>query len=107
MNPWHVIAVCCFSAAKEPAMIMAVEIVRCPICSEATKIAFRGLYDDRYGYPDRFDLHCCSSCGHMHIAAQFSPQQLEELYTRYYLWGVFVFVCFCVVFVFCGFGVWL
>ena len=88
-------------------MNMAVEIVRCPICSEATKIAFRGLYDDRYGYPDRFDLHRCGSCGHMHIAAQFSPQQLGELYTRYYPRGAFDIESFRAEEEKSGYGAWL
>jgi SAM-dependent methyltransferase len=63
--------------------------VSCPICRSQTALVFGGLYDDRYGYPDLFDLHRCTSCGHMHLPAQFTPEDLGQLYTRYYPRGNF------------------
>jgi len=65
------------------------DMVCCPVCQGATEIVFRGLYDDRYGYPDRFDLHRCKTCGHTHLAAHFTPDELGALYTRYYPRGTF------------------
>jgi 2-polyprenyl-3-methyl-5-hydroxy-6-metoxy-1,4-benzoquinol methylase len=61
----------------------------CPICRSETELVFQGLYDDRYGYPDLFDLLRCKSCGHRHVPAQFTPEQLGQLYTRYYPRGDF------------------
>lgn len=63
--------------------------VSCPICRGRTELVFGGLYDDRYGYPDLFDLHRCTSCGHMHLPARFTPEDLGQLYTRYYPRGNF------------------
>jgi len=63
--------------------------VRCPVCQGDTRVVFGGLYDDRYGYPDLFDLHRCTSCGHRHVPAQFSTEDLGQLYTRYYPRGSF------------------
>jgi SAM-dependent methyltransferase len=63
--------------------------MHCPVCQGETEIVFRGLYDDRYGYPDLFDLQRCTSCGHRHIAAQFTAEELGQLYTHYYPRGSF------------------
>lgn len=70
-------------------MNISANMVRCPVCQSATEIFFRGLYDDRYGYPDRFDLHRCKTCSHTHLAAHFTPEELGGLYTRYYPRGTF------------------
>ncbi|HYS45808.1 MAG TPA: class I SAM-dependent methyltransferase [Rhizomicrobium sp.] len=63
--------------------------MNCPVCQGPTDIVFHGIYDDRYGYPDLFDLYKCRSCGHRHTPAQFSPEELGQLYTRYYPRGAF------------------
>jgi len=42
------------------------------------------MYDDRYGYPGTFALKHCPGCGHRHIAASFTPEQLGNLYSDYY-----------------------
>jgi SAM-dependent methyltransferase len=70
-------------------MNMRADLVCCPVCRGGTEIVFRGLYDDRYGYPDSFDLHRCRMCGHQHLAAHFTAEELGELYTRYYPRGTF------------------
>ncbi len=63
--------------------------VTCPICQGETELILGGLYDDRYGYPDLFDLYRCKSCGHRHIPTAFTPEDLGRLYTRYYPRGNF------------------
>jgi SAM-dependent methyltransferase len=63
--------------------------VLCPVCRGEAKIVFDGLYDDRYGYPDLFNLFRCKSCGHRHIPAHFTAEDLGQLYTRYYPRGNF------------------
>ena len=42
------------------------------------------MFDDRYGYPDLFNLQACSRCGHRHVPASFTAAQLGSLYTTYY-----------------------
>jgi SAM-dependent methyltransferase len=63
---------------------MSQSVSLCPACRGSTQVALTGLYDDRYGYPGLFALHACSACGHFHIAAQFTPEAVGELYTNYY-----------------------
>jgi SAM-dependent methyltransferase len=43
-----------------------------------------GHYDDRFGYPGQFRMRRCSACGHLHLDASFSPEQISALYTQYY-----------------------
>lgn len=60
--------------------------MRCPICSGGriiTRYKSR-LYDDRYGYPGLYSLLGCLDCRHGWLNAEFSPAELEALYTDYY-----------------------
>jgi 2-polyprenyl-3-methyl-5-hydroxy-6-metoxy-1,4-benzoquinol methylase len=57
--------------------------LRCPACAAAMR-AQRTLFDDRYGYPGRFELLRCDACGHCTLVAAMSAQELSDLYTRYY-----------------------
>jgi 2-polyprenyl-3-methyl-5-hydroxy-6-metoxy-1,4-benzoquinol methylase len=58
---------------------------RCPVCGGAAiRASLTGLYDDRYGYPGRFDLFACAHCGHQFLDAVFSAEKLQHLYTNYY-----------------------
>lgn len=41
-------------------------------------------YDDRYGYPGRFELMHCSDCGHRFLDSSLTAEQLVDLYTDYY-----------------------
>ncbi len=61
----------------------------CPVCHAPTRERFRGLYDDRYGYPELFTLRECGSCGHLHVPAHFQAEDLGKLYTDYYPRGNF------------------
>ncbi len=42
------------------------------------------MYDDRYGFPGKFDLVDCAQCGHRRLLANFTSAQLEVLYSSYY-----------------------
>jgi SAM-dependent methyltransferase len=61
----------------------------CPICRGQTHVLARGLYDDRYGYPDAFSQFQCDGCGHLHIPTNFTSEDLGRLYTQYYPRGNF------------------
>lgn len=56
----------------------------CPICSSQTVLGQAGMYDDRYGCPGLFDLYHCGKCGHIHLKARFSAEELASLYNSYY-----------------------
>jgi SAM-dependent methyltransferase len=56
----------------------------CPICRHSSLISQADLYDDRYGYPGRFTLRECRSCGHKYLDAAFSPHELAQLYSKFY-----------------------
>jgi SAM-dependent methyltransferase len=55
----------------------------CPVCGQAG-VELGSRHDDRYGYPGDFPLFGCSGCGHKFLAAEFTPAQIEDLYTGYY-----------------------
>jgi 2-polyprenyl-3-methyl-5-hydroxy-6-metoxy-1,4-benzoquinol methylase len=57
---------------------------QCPICEGPTTSHLQGLYDDRYGYPGRFDSRRCRRCGHVFLDASFTDEDLGQLYSRWY-----------------------
>lgn len=79
----------------------------CPVCASPTQTQFRGLYDDRYGYPELFALQTCRACGHQHLQAQFTPSDLTRLYTQYYPRGDFAIESFAAEQETSGFSAWL
>lgn len=64
--------------------VSAGKAVLCPVCHGPTETLFNDMFDDRYGYPDLFDLRKCPNCGHKHVPANFTAAQLGALYTTYY-----------------------
>jgi SAM-dependent methyltransferase len=58
--------------------------VPCPVCNGPTEIVYRDLFDDRYGHPGLFSLQRCSHCGHRHVPASFTAEDVGHLYTTYY-----------------------
>jgi 2-polyprenyl-3-methyl-5-hydroxy-6-metoxy-1,4-benzoquinol methylase len=59
--------------------------MECSICHcHGSSRSYLNLYDDRYGYPGIFSVFQCSSCSHKHLKADFTSEQLSQLYTHYY-----------------------
>lgn len=56
----------------------------CPICGSHDVSSVATLFDDRYGYPGSFPLLHCDKCAHSFLQAAFSPEQIGELYSKYY-----------------------
>src|SRR5262249_30273026 len=54
-----------------------------PACSGPAAAA-SAVYDDRYGYPGRFDRLACDACGHRFIDWRPSDATLTRLYSDYY-----------------------
>lgn len=55
----------------------------CHICHNSTANS-QVLWDDRYGYRGTFPLLKCVQCGHAFLQAEFSPESLGDLYSKYY-----------------------
>jgi 2-polyprenyl-3-methyl-5-hydroxy-6-metoxy-1,4-benzoquinol methylase len=59
--------------------------MECSICHfHDSSSSYLNLYDDRYGYPGRFAIFQCLLCGHKQLKADFTSDQLLELYSNYY-----------------------
>jgi 2-polyprenyl-3-methyl-5-hydroxy-6-metoxy-1,4-benzoquinol methylase len=59
--------------------------MKCSICCKEDLVHYiDDLYDDRYGYPGQFDLFRCLHCSHKQLKADFTSEELSQLYTRYY-----------------------
>jgi 2-polyprenyl-3-methyl-5-hydroxy-6-metoxy-1,4-benzoquinol methylase len=59
-------------------------VTQCPVCDSPGPIADLSVFDDRYGYPGRFEIFQCSNCGHKFLNKTFSSEELKHLYTQYY-----------------------
>jgi 2-polyprenyl-3-methyl-5-hydroxy-6-metoxy-1,4-benzoquinol methylase len=57
--------------------------VYCVICGAGCKPG-HALYDDRYGYKGQFPIDVCTSCTHISLRADFTPDQINRIYTDYY-----------------------
>lgn len=57
---------------------------KCKICKQKLTKIFTGLYDNRHGYPGKFNIKQCLSCGFMQTDPQYSSKKLTEIYTNYY-----------------------
>jgi len=58
--------------------------MRCKICGDKTRVKYQRLYDDRHGYPGRFDLRECVSCGFMQTRPQLTNGQIGKIYSKHY-----------------------
>lgn len=56
----------------------------CPICNSSNLLPSYSLYDDRYGYPGKFQLVQCGTCKHAFLDGSFSSESLTNLYSNYY-----------------------
>jgi len=61
----------------------AIKNMKCSICDGNTSF-FKRLYDDRHGYPGKFDWYSCQVCGHKQLDTKFTPEELSVMYTKYY-----------------------
>ncbi len=58
--------------------------MRCKICQSDMKLHLGGVYDDRHGYPGRFDIYRCPRCGFFSLSPEPTGPELDNLYTNYY-----------------------
>lgn len=57
---------------------------QCNICGDITYLKYKSLFDDRHGYPKKFDIYKCFNCGFMQTQPQLTERQLTNIYTKYY-----------------------
>ncbi len=65
-------------------MIEYVKVDSCAICGGPLSVRYRGVKDDRYGYPDSFDICECEKCKHAQTSPRIVEEYLSELYSNYY-----------------------
>jgi 2-polyprenyl-3-methyl-5-hydroxy-6-metoxy-1,4-benzoquinol methylase len=58
--------------------------MNCKICKGKVELYQNGLFDDRYGYPGKFNVFVCNSCGFGQLEPQLKDSELSDLYTNYY-----------------------
>lgn len=58
--------------------------MRCPICESRNIKKEYVLYDDRYGYPDSFNIWKCTDCDFYFLENNLGKKDIENLYTNYY-----------------------
>jgi len=59
-------------------------MTKCKICNSRTKIWYNDLFDDRHGYPGRFDVLKCTRCGFAQTDPQIPAKEISKLYEDYY-----------------------
>lgn len=58
--------------------------MNCKICGGSLKLYQEKLFDDRHGYPGRFNILVCEKCGFGQLDPQLKDDELSDLYTNYY-----------------------
>ncbi|MFH1457238.1 MAG: class I SAM-dependent methyltransferase [Patescibacteria group bacterium] len=56
----------------------------CKICKSESKLLYKDIKDDRYGYPGNFSIYQCQNCNFGQIDSWLSEKKYDELYTKYY-----------------------
>lgn len=56
----------------------------CKICGAPSEPFVKDIFDDRHGYPGRFDIHRCTGCGFGQTVPEIPEDRIGEIYTRYY-----------------------
>lgn len=61
-----------------------IQIMTCKICKSSVVPHKKELFDDRYGYPGKFDIFVCNNCGFGQLEPQLKDSELSDLYTNFY-----------------------
>jgi SAM-dependent methyltransferase len=59
-------------------------ISSCKICGSPLTPFLKDIFDDRHGYPGKFDIHRCNSCGFGQTIPEIPEDRIPEIYTEYY-----------------------
>lgn len=58
--------------------------MKCKICGSKTRIKYKGLFDNRHGYPGKFNLLECANCSFMQTQPRLNNRQISSIYSKYY-----------------------
>lgn len=58
--------------------------MRCKICRKRPTTYIKGLFDNRYGSPGKYNILKCPGCGFMQTSPQLKSKEISDLYTNYY-----------------------
>ena len=58
--------------------------MKCKICNTKTYLFIGGIFDDRHGYPGRFDIYRCPQCDFYSTHPEPTGPELDRLYTDFY-----------------------
>jgi 2-polyprenyl-3-methyl-5-hydroxy-6-metoxy-1,4-benzoquinol methylase len=58
--------------------------MKCKVCKSDILTLYKGLYDDRHGYPGKFSVGRCQNCGFIETDPQIPARKLSFLYTNFY-----------------------
>jgi Methylase involved in ubiquinone/menaquinone biosynthesis len=56
----------------------------CKICNEPLEQYITNVFDDRHGYPGRFDIYRCTACGFGQTVPEIPENKIGDIYTQYY-----------------------
>jgi len=56
----------------------------CKICGQTVNLLLKNLFDDRHGYPGKFDIYRCSACGFCQTNPEIPEDRIGDIYTQYY-----------------------
>lgn len=56
----------------------------CKICGGHLSPFIKNIFDDRHGYPGRFDVLRCETCGFGQTVPEIPEDKIGEVYTNYY-----------------------
>ncbi len=60
--------------------------MKCKICGSKTRVWYKNLFDDRHGYPGKFNVYRCQNCGFGQSVPQLSSKKIAKIYSEYYPW---------------------
>jgi SAM-dependent methyltransferase len=73
--------------AEPPALFKESSPAQCLACQGATETTMNRLFDTRFGIAGRFEARSCRKCGREQIFPVPTPNELNDLYERYYNFG--------------------
>lgn len=60
------------------------QAIDCKICGSRSVIFLKDVFDDRHGYPGRFDIYRCGECGFCQTLPEIPADRIGEIYSKYY-----------------------
>jgi len=72
---------------SSPAHMATAILALCTVCQGSTETSLTGLFDTRFGIEGSYEARICRQCGLEQIFPVPTPDQLKDLYQRFYNFG--------------------